>query len=73
MTDYSDLSPTFRLFAIPTLLEGMTMALDYAHTMPEYNGSVDGKTADSLSLAADLRAVAADFRSAMASYQDNPV
>lgn len=65
------LSPSFRLFAIPGFLEGMTMALDFAHTMPEYNQNISPGLADALAIAADWRAVGLDLQQAVNDYQAN--
>lgn len=66
MTDYNEGSPTFRLFAVPDFMEGITMALDVAHTMPEFNANSDGDLADQLALASDWRAIVQDMENAFA-------
>lgn len=65
MTEFDAFSPTFRLFAVPTFMEGVTMALDVAHTMPEFNTSANPAEADRKALAADWEAVGNDLANAM--------
>lgn len=65
MTDFDEMSATFRLCAIPSFMEGMAMALDSAYTMPEFNTSANPADADVKALAADWEAVAGDLANAM--------
>lgn len=64
MTDFTEMSPTFRLYAMPSLLEGMAMAVDIPGAMTEFNSNESGSLADSLATASDWRAVAEDLRAA---------
>lgn len=68
MTDFYAFSPTFRLFAVPTFMEGITMALDVAHTMPQYNNNSNSAMADALALASDWRAVGRDIDDSTSSF-----
>lgn len=54
------LSPTFRLFAVPSFLTGLAMAVDFGQSMPQYNENTRPERADYLALLADARAVAGD-------------
>lgn len=65
MTDFNELSATFRLYSVPSFMDGMAMALDYAHTMPEFNTDSNPADADGKALAADWAAVGNDLASAM--------
>jgi hypothetical protein len=67
---FDEFSPTFRLFSVPSFLEGMAMAVDYSHTMPEFNLSGDPALDDCLALLADWRAVAGDLDRALGAFVD---
>ncbi len=64
MTDFDAMSATFRLYSVPSFVEGMAMAVDVSGSMPEFNSTESGGLADSLAIASDWRAVADDFRAA---------
>ncbi len=65
MTDFNELSATFRLYSVPSFLDGMAMALDYAHTMPEFNTDSSPAAADGKALVSDWAAVGNDLTNAM--------
>jgi hypothetical protein len=65
MTDFNEMSATFRLYGIPSFTDGMAMALDYARTMPEFNTDSSPAAADGKALVADWAAVDSDFANAM--------
>ncbi len=65
MTDFNEMSETFRLYNLPSFTEGMTMALDYAQTMPEFNVDATPALADGKALSADWKALGSDFAAAM--------
>jgi hypothetical protein len=65
MKDFDSYSPTFRLFSVPSFLEGMAMALDFGQTMPEFNTDRNPAAADAKAVAADWRAVGRDLARAM--------
>ncbi len=65
MTDFSEMSATFRLYSVPSFMDGMAMALDYAHTMPEFNTDSSPAAADGKALVSDWAAVGNDLTNAM--------
>ncbi len=67
MGEFNSLSPTFRLFSMPSFWDGMAMALDFAHTMPEFNTDATPEIADARAIAADWRAVGAELSGAVQS------
>ena len=56
---------TFRLFAVPSFLEGMIRVADIAGTLNVYNESETEEKADSFALQSDWLAVGDDIRIAM--------
>ncbi len=62
-----DASPTFRLFKIPTVLDGMVMALDASCTQPVFNTDRHPEIADAKAIASDWQAVMQDLSIAMQS------
>jgi hypothetical protein len=68
MTDFNELSPTFRLYGMPSFLQGMAMAMDASYTMPDFNQNSDPGLADSMAVAADWRAVGNDMSAAMGEF-----
>ena len=56
---------TFRLFAVPSFLEGMMRVVDIAGTLNVYNESETEEKADSFALQSDWLAVGDDIRIAM--------
>ncbi len=65
MTDFNEMSATFCLYSPPSFMDGMAMALDYAHTMPEFNTAPTSAAADAVAAAADWVAVSTDLANAM--------
>jgi hypothetical protein len=58
-------SPTFRLFSVPTFLDGMGSVVSLDGTCHSFNMSRSPDEADRLALYADLLAVGDDFRVAI--------
>ncbi len=69
MTEFNELSPTFRLYGMPSFLQGMAMAMDVSHTMPDFNQSSNPGLADYMALAADWRSVGNDMAMAMGEFE----
>lgn len=68
MMNFDAQFPTFRLFGVPSYLDGVTMALDYAHTMPEFNTAQTPEQTDMSALSADWQAVGADLSMALSAF-----
>lgn len=65
MNSQHEMSPTFRLFGLPTLLDGIGSAFDLGGVYFLYNGSRSPQEADRLAIFADVRAVGMDFEAAL--------
>lgn len=65
MTEFNIDSPTFRLYPVPSFIDGMAMALDYSGTMPEFTHDKNPSEADAKAIASDWAAVANDFTNAI--------
>ena len=63
-------SPSFQLFARPSLLEGMARILDLGTTLQNYNDYPSAKQADSNALFNDWQAVGQDIMNAIDKYEN---
>lgn len=63
--DFIDHSPTFRLFSLPSTLEGFGSVINLAGVSRRYRVNATPAEADLASLRADWRAVAADLRAGL--------
>ena len=62
---FSRMSPTFRLFALPSFFKGIGSVIDLRGSFHIYHYNKSDEEADVESLRADWRAVGNDLRSAM--------
>ncbi len=63
------MSPTFRLFAMPSVLEGIGSVMDLTGNCHHYNENKSPSEADSAALKADWEAVGGDLQQALESLQ----
>ena len=63
-------SPTFRLFARPSFLEGLARLLDFGGTLNEYNYSDSPAEADFLAIQSDWEAVGLDMTWAIEEFEE---
>ena len=65
----SKISPTFRLFARPSFIEGMARVLDLGATLQTYNKSETPEEADYLALLSDWTATGNDLKFVIKKYE----
>lgn len=65
MNEQLEHSPTFRLFALPSVLQGIGSILDLGGVVHRYATSPSGAEADSLAIRSDWEAIGQDLRRAV--------
>ena len=60
---------TYRLFALPSFLEGFVRIADIGATLNVYNESPAAVSADAVAIASDWKAVGADITDAINAYE----
>ncbi len=64
-----NISTSYRLFAKPSFIEGVSRLLDLGATLQRYNDSVDENQADSQALKSDWKAIGNDLKSSIRTYE----
>ena len=67
----NDFTPSFTLFARPSLIEGVARVMDFGGVLDEYNSSPTPLEADALAIRSDWIAVGNDVKAAIAILASN--